>query len=150
MRDHVWNLRSRRSLRRIQTCFERSRGLFGTRLVEFSVQGNHLHLILEADDNLALSRAVQGLCIRIARALNAMMERKGKVFGDHYHAHLLRSPAELVNAIAYVLGNAHRHFGRGSRDPYSSAVPSARPALAEPRGWLLRTGWTRAKRWLRL
>ena len=55
--------------------------------MEFSVQGNQL--ILEADDNQALTRALQGLCIRIARALNKMMGRSGKVFGDHYHARLL-------------------------------------------------------------
>ena len=39
--------------------------------------GNHLHLIVEADGNEALSRAMQGLCIRIAKALNAMMNLAG-------------------------------------------------------------------------
>ena len=145
MRDHVWNLRSRRSFRRLRRCFEKARGRFGARLVEFSVQGNHLHLIVEADDNEALSRALQGLCIRIARALNKMMGRTGKVFGDHYHAHLLTSPTALANAISYVLGNAAHHFGGGGRDPYSSAEPSAREVLAEPRTWLLRVGWRRAR-----
>ena len=144
MRDHVWNLRSRRSFQRLKTCFERSRGRFGARLIEFSVQGNHLHLILEADGNEALSRALQGLCIRIARALNKMMDRKGPVFGDHYHAHLLSSPTALANAIAYLLGNAAHHFGVAGRDPYSSAEPAAREVLSEPRTWLLRLGWRRA------
>ena len=145
MRHHVWNLRSRRSFRRIRSCFEKARGRFGARLVEFSVQGNHLHLILEADDHQALSRALQGLCIRIARALNKMMGRAGKVFGDHYHARLLRSPAALAGAIAYVLGNAAHHFGVRGADPYASRAPDAQASLAAPRSWLLREGWRRVK-----
>jgi hypothetical protein len=80
----VWNLRSSRAFRCIRRCLKRARGRFGARLIEFSVLGNHLHLILEADSDAALSRAMQGICIPIARALNAMMERAGAVFSDHY------------------------------------------------------------------
>ena len=43
----------------------------GLRIVQFSVQGNHLHLIVEADSSTALSRGMQGLCIRLAKALKA-------------------------------------------------------------------------------
>jgi hypothetical protein len=111
--------------------------------VEFSVQGNHLHLIVEADSNEALSRAMQGLCIRLAKSLNAMMRRAGAVFADHYHSRLLRTPAELVNAIRYVLGNAAHHFGRRRRDPFSSATVRD-GVLARPVGWLLRAGFRRA------
>src|ERR1700687_5828619 len=130
MREYVWNLRSGRSFRRIKACFEKSRGLFGARLIEFSVQGNHLHLIIEVDDSEALSRGMQGLCIRIAKALNRMMQRTGKVFADHYHSHLLRSPTELVNAIRYVLDNAAHHFGLRDVDPYSSRAPEGRAVVA--------------------
>jgi putative transposase len=152
MRDHVWNLRSGRSFRRIRRCFEKARGRFGSRLVEFSVQGNHLHLIVEADGNEALSRALQGLCIRLAKALNAMMKGTGAVFADHYHSRLLRTPTELVNAIRYVLGNAAHHFGRAAAeraDPFSSAalpVPDRDCVLARAVGWLLRVGRRRAEK----
>src|SRR5712692_9350656 len=134
VRETVWNLRSSRSFRRIRRAFEKARGRFGMRLIHFSVLGNHLHLIVEADDNPALSRAQQGLCIRIAKALNAMMERSGKVFDDHYFARLLRTPTELVNAIAYVLHNHLHHYGEAQAqlDPYSSASPEAQGVLLEP------------------
>ena len=150
VREEVWSMRSRRSFRRIKSCFEKSCGRFGGRVVEFSVQGNHLHLIVEADSNAALSRALQGLCIRIAKALNALMKRAGAVFADHYHARLLRTPTELVRAIRYVLGNAAHHFGgatagEAARDPFSSAALAERAGvLATPLGWLLRVGWRRA------
>ena len=147
MRDHVWNLRSGRSYRRLLACFEKSRGRFGARLIEFSVQGNHLHLVIEAESDVSLSRALQGLCIRIARSLNSLMRRSGKVFADHYHARLLRSPTELIRALRYVLGNAAHHFGAVGVDPRCSAalVVAERLALLAPgRSWLLREGLARA------
>ena len=144
VKEHVWNLRSRRSFRRIRRAFEKARGRFGARLIEYSVQGNHLHLILEADDNDALSRAMQGLCIRLAKALNALMSRAGRVFDDHYFGRLLKSPTELTRAIAYVLGNHQRHFGGSPEaDAYSSATLSQAERvelLSFPVGWLLRVG----------
>ncbi|SRR5260221_1745784 len=141
MKPHVWNLRSSRAYRRIRACFEKARGRFGARLIEYSVQGNHLHLIVEADDTEALSRGMQGLCIRLAKALNAMMRRAGRVFDDHYFSRLLRSPTELVRAIRYVLHNAAHHFGISGVDLFSSAaLPTDALEVAPPRGWLLRTG----------
>jgi REP element-mobilizing transposase RayT len=147
-RDTVWNLRSGRSYRRIRRAFEKARGRFGVRLIHFSIQGNHLHLIVEADGNEALSRAMQGLCIRIAKVLNAMMERSGSVFDDHYFARLLRTPTELVRAIAYVLGNHTHHFGQIGLDPFSSSalgIEGRERFLAVPVGWLLRVGWKHAR-----
>src|SRR5262249_33506704 len=55
---------------------------FKTRLCEFSIQGNHIHLVVEADDTSALAKAMQGLNVRIARGLNRMMNRKGTVLAD--------------------------------------------------------------------
>ena len=157
---HVWNLRSGRCFKALRRAFAASRGRFGLRLIEFAVLGNHLHLIVEADGTSSLSRGMQGLNIRIARALNRVMRRRGRVFADHYHERLLTTPSELVHAIGYVLGNAAHHYGTRQHssarqkgeagDPFSSA--HARDLLAAPEGWLLRTGWHRAKRvphWMR-
>jgi REP element-mobilizing transposase RayT len=155
--DHVWNLRSGRTFRLIENCMANALGRFGLRIVQFSVMGNHLHLILEADSNLALSRGMQGLTIRIAKALNRLMARKGRVFSDHYHSRLLPTPTELVNAIGYVLGNHRHHYGHGAIvDPFSSAALKGdrrERVLAHPQTWLLKTGWRRARtrpQWLRL
>jgi len=141
----AWNLRSQRCFGLIEDCIAGARERFGLRVIEFSVLGNHLHLLVEADTDLALSRGMQGLCVRIARALNRLMKRRGRVFDDHYHARLLHSPTQLVNAIAYVLGNHEHHFG-GSRgvDRYSSLATDRARVLVEPRTWLARTGWRRS------
>jgi REP element-mobilizing transposase RayT len=141
----VWNLRSRRCFRAMRQCFADAAGRMGLRLVHFSVLGNHVHLIVEANDKEALSRGMQGLCIRLAKALNRVMGRSGPVFGDHYHSRLLRTPTEVVNAIAYVLDNHTHHYdGNAGRDPYSSAA--VKDEVLEPRTWLLRIGWRRVRR----
>lgn len=154
--EHVWNLRSRRCFRMIEACLAEARGRLGLRFIEFTVLGNHLHLLVEADSAHSLSRGMQGLGIRVAKALNRLMRKRGRVFADHYHSRLLRTPTELVNALAYVLGNHAHHFGgREGRDTFSSAAytPQRRDlVLSHPRAWLFRTGWRRAPRrlpWLR-
>ncbi len=119
------------------------------RVVHFTVLGNHLQLIVEAEDEVALARGMQGLGVRIARAVNRALARRGSVFADHYHAHLLRSPTEVAHAIAYVLGNYLHHFPdvpveMDSRDPWSSDVRF--DLVAQPPLWLLRVGWQRARR----
>src|SRR4051812_9081334 len=82
------------------------------RVIEFSVQDGHLHLITEADSWKKLSDGVRALEIRIARAINRVLRRKGIVFADRYHARALGSPRETRNALVYVLQNAKKHFQR--------------------------------------
>lgn len=127
----------------------------GFRLIHFSVQSNHLHLIAEADDREALSRGIKGLQVRVARALNKLLQRTGRVFGDRYHAHILKTPTEVRHAIAYVLQNAQKHGLKllGKLDPFSSAhhfagwksIPSepinATSPITKATTWLLNKGW---------
>jgi len=55
---------------------------FRGRLCHFSVQYDHLHLRVEAANREALSQALHALAIRIARAINRVLGRKGCVFAD--------------------------------------------------------------------
>jgi hypothetical protein len=106
-------------------------------------------MLVEADGRESLSRGMQGLAIRMARALNRAWTRTGKVFADRYHAHVLRTPREVRNALAYVLGNARKHGARllEAIDPFSSAAWfeswSDSAPVARARTWLLRVGWRR-------
>ena len=123
-----------------------ARDRLGVRVMHFAVLGNHLHRIVEADSSAALSRGMQGLTIRMAKALNVALKRSGTVFADHYHSRLLATPTEVANAVRYVRENAAHHFpaSAGGEDPFTSG---ARPDLAAPaRTWLLTVGWTRARR----
>src|SRR6266436_4666642 len=152
MRREVWNLRTHRCFRAIKRALERGCERFGFRLVQFSVQANHLHFIVEAPDAVALGRAMKGLEVRMARALNKVMSRRGPVFADRYHAHLLESPREAFQAVRYVLENWAVHAEReGQRrpvgaDPFSSASRHEGPPLvAEAEWWMLRVGIERAR-----
>jgi len=131
----------------------------GFRLVQFSVQNDHLHLIVEGKDRGTLVRGIQGLAIRVAKALNRLWRRTGGVFADRYHDRILRTPREVRNALAYVLQNGKRR-GRGQLkavDAFSSGPwfdgwreklsvrgleGIARP-VAEAKTWLLKLGWRR-------
>jgi len=165
-REHVWNLRSRRSFAAIEAALHGIMPRPDFRVVHFSVQGNHVHLLVEAHGAAALTAGLKALTGRISKHLNAMMAKHGAVFSDRYHAHALKTPREVRNALAYVLLNHRSHLARlgqpcparGEADPYSSAAvfdgwssgalsPSAASAtvlpLAAARTWLLATGWRR-------
>ena len=131
----------------------------GFRIVEFSIQGNHIHLLCEADSQEALSRAMNGIQSGMARRLNRHWNRKGKVFADRYHAEAISTPTQCHYTLIYVLANAKKHGSRplGSGvDPFSTAPwfpfdnpepphPLSRDAkpAASPQSWLLREGWSK-------
>ena len=83
-----------------------------------------IHLIVEASDRVALSRGVQGLCIRLARAVNRACGRRGSVFADRYHARALKTPRAVRFALRYVLLNAHKH-GSGAPAGFVDGCSSA-------------------------
>ncbi|HEY1587345.1 MAG TPA: hypothetical protein VGH63_16730, partial [Polyangia bacterium] len=100
--------------------------------VHYAVMGNHVHLIVEANDRRALWRGMQGLGVRMARALNRVMRRSGRVMGDRYHARILKTPSEVKRVRHYLLTNAQHHYGQTTADSYTSVAP-----LVRPRTWLL-------------
>jgi len=90
-----------------------------------------------------------GLTIRLARRLNALLGRRGKLFAQRYHARPLRTPTEVRNAIRYVLLNARHHgaargavMARGWVDPHSSGLwfdgwkAAVRVAAGADQGWV--------------
>ena len=127
MEKDVWNLRSGR-------CFERlSSAMWASvkpsfRVVHYAVMGNHVHFIVEARDRLALSRGMQGLGIRIARRLNRLMARSGRVLADRYHAHILKTPTETQRARHYLVTNARKHYRVAGADPYASQIALVLPS----------------------
>jgi hypothetical protein len=141
------------------------------RVAQYSVQGDHIHLLVEASDRVALFEGVRGLSIRIARRVNMLLSRRGTFFADRWHGRALSSPRAVRHALVYVLANFRKHqVGiTAALDVYSSApyfcsfaeFPHGAPiyepgysfpqALAPPgecavlsaRSWLLSIGWKR-------
>jgi hypothetical protein len=117
------------------------------------VQGNHIHLLIEAPNNEALERGMRGFTIRVAKGLNRVMGRRGPIFADHYHSRVVRTPTEAARAVNYVLGKHAHHaeqwgetVAENELDPFSSAKRDGAKAapVSEPQTWLLKVGWLRA------
>jgi putative transposase len=129
MLPSVWNMRSQRCFSVLQRAMWRgsAKAELGFKLVHFAVMGNHIHMLVEANGKEALSRGMQGLNIRIAKALNRVMGRHGQVLSDHYNAKILRSPSQTLRARAYLLRNAEKHYGWQGADPFASTRPLQLP-----------------------
>ena len=153
----------------LRAAFRAGKDRFGFRLVHYSVQSNHVHLICEAADKESLSKGLQGLGVRIARGLNKLWGRKGKVFDDRYHAQVLSNPRQVRWALGYVLNNTRKHnaellvsknYAKRWLDQsctsvryfpgfifegeYVPAWPVDEDApVMEPKVYLLRVGWER-------
>ncbi len=166
LRSGVPSLRTVPLVREIERSFRIARARPGFRLVHYSLQGNHAHLIVEARDRDALGRGMKSIAARVARAVNRITGHKGRVLSDRYHLRMLTTPKEVRNALRYVLLNGRRHAAAAKRalenalrlDPASSgrwfngwrtrpADPRANETIERPvataRTWLLAVGWRR-------
>ena len=121
LRSGLPSLREQALLTRVRGALTEGKLRFGARVVHYSVQRDHLHLIMEAHDRTALSRAMRGLGVRVARGINGLLGCEGRVIGDRYHARPLGTPREVRNALRYVLLNFRRHGRSGAFDRASSA-----------------------------
>ena len=156
LRAAVRSLRSQHVVRTVLGALRDSRRA-SFRIVHYSIQHNHLHLILEAESAPQLSSAVRGIMVRIARRVNKLLSRSGRLWADRWHSHALKTPREVRNTLRYVLQNHLKHRSTNTPlDPLSSAqwfngfatpIPATfrsigPPCTAAPK-WLLRVGWER-------
>jgi REP element-mobilizing transposase RayT len=145
MNGETWNMRAGRCFRVLQKAFRSARDRFGMRLCHFSVIGDHVHLLVEAGDERALSKGMQGLGVRMAKALNRVMKKNGRVYRDRYFSRILKTPREVAMAMNYVRCNAEKHgFIRRGIDPRSSWSRDNADCVVLPGTWLLDVGWRRA------
>lgn len=173
MRAGVPSLRLQRVVDAVERTFAEGCAREGFRLVHYSLQGNHAHLIVEARDRDAIGRGMKAIGARLALAVNRVTEHSGRVLADRYHMRLLRTPREVHHALRYVLLNARKHSSGarraaaraidvlldrassarwfdGWRSGRGAAASAPEPAagrikapVARARTWLLSVGWRR-------
>ena len=164
LRRGLPRLRCRSEYRALLACFASGCDRAGFRLTHYAVLNDHLHFLVEARDRQALTRGLQGLAIRIAKALNRLWRRRGGVFADRYHDRILKTPREVRNALVYVLANGRKHATEGREvlvpqaiDTFTSApwfdgfreaitvrgIESMPRPVTDSRTWLLTLGWRR-------
>ncbi len=160
-RSELPTFRSQRIQRMLRGILERQLHRRAYRLdfqvVHYSIQSNHLHLIVEASDTRSMRAGVSGLVIAFAKRLNELLERlTGKVWGDRYHSRELTTPSEVRRALVYVLQNVRKH-GFELHGPFIDPLTTAKSfagwntpvaddpepfAPRAPRTWLLGEGWS--------
>jgi REP element-mobilizing transposase RayT len=123
------------------------------RVVQFSLQRDHMHLLVEAEDREALTRGMQGLLSGLARVVNTTSGGRGSLWRDRYHARQLGTPKEVRACLVYVLRNSAKHAGTSHAiDLFSSAawfsgfaehgpLRADAPPCVPARRWLLDRGW---------
>ena len=138
------------------------------RVVHLSIQGTHVHLLVEAHDRAALARGMRGFEISAAKQINRTLskrrraKRRGGVFPDRYHVEIIKTRRGARHALSYVLNNWRKHEENLATpdyriDPFSSAstfdgwaeldepqaeVPDFEPLpVWRPKSWLLKDGW---------
>ncbi len=166
-------LRQKKYFRLVQGALLKAKAK-GLRVIHFSVQSNHVHLIVESSCKEELSCGMQSLCTSLAKRINFHLGRCGSVFKDRYHIRVLKTPGEIKKALVYVFQNWAKHSGVKWRfDPYStllgfgdkvalglgkvntsSLFPSVKAKelvkeelckmTSKPKTWLLVTGWKKA------
>jgi len=158
----IQSLRQSEPFAVIQQSFVSAKDRTDFRIVHFSVQTNHLHLIVEAHDARALGCGMRSLGVQMASGLNGIQGRSGQVFRDRYHHEVIQSPRQMRHTYVYVLNNASRHGIRtiGGCDPYSSgdsfdgwveeccarkglAIPLEPAPCSAAQSWLATVGWRR-------
>jgi REP element-mobilizing transposase RayT len=167
VRPDVPSLRSVALVREFRRSLAEASERGSYRVAHYSLQGDHAHLIVEAQGKDSLAAGMKSIGARLARAANRVFGRSGPVLDGRYHHRALRTPREVRRALVYVLTNARRHLRKAGRkvsavapflDPASSArwfdgwrskaasrLPEnvASCEVARPRTWLLRVGWRR-------
>ena len=162
VKKDVHALRSAKLVDELERSWREVRERRRFRLVHYSIQGDHVHMVVEAASARDLACGLKSVVARFGRAVNRVFHRAGQVLGDRSHVHVLRAPREVRNAIAYVLLNARRHLAQARRmlsrlasiDPASSgrwfdgwlggsADSTDPPSVSTPRTRLLVAGWRR-------
>lgn len=104
---------SRKALEVLRGTLEAVKERSGFRVLHSAVDGRNLRLIVEADGREALTRGMQSLQIRAARALNADKGRKGRVFADRFGERVLRTKGEVDSERKALAAFVEIAAGRG-------------------------------------
>ncbi|MBN4059223.1 transposase [Endomicrobium sp. AH-315-J14] len=155
------NLRRNRPTGRIKRIFRAEKNRKGFRLVHFVIMEDHLHLICEANSTQAMSRGIQRISSRAARSLNKLFKRRGRLFADRFHDHVMKKPREVRNVLRYVLLNTQKDTAKqglfyegidgwssgawfdGWKDIQPRPPPDEDPPVTEAKSYLLSKLWRR-------
>ena len=96
-------IRNKDCLKHLKAAIQNARS-HGLKIIHFSLQSNHVHLLVEAQDNSVLTKGMRSLLISFSKRV-----KEGRIQLERYHLHVLKTLAETKNALHYVLFNEQKH-----------------------------------------
>lgn len=122
VRENKADIQNKRLLKSLHHAIKRAR-LKSLRVIHYTLEYNHLHLLVEADNNKHLGQSMQALGISLAKAINKYKGVKGAVYKHRYHLRKIHTARELKNVLHYIFQNGMKHKRcKSVLDLYNSAI----------------------------
>lgn len=126
VRENKADIKSKRILKSLHHAIMRAR-LKKLKVIHYTLEYNHVHLLVEALDHKVMHQAMQALGISFSKAINKAKAAKGGVYKHRYHLRKLASSKELRNVLHYIFSNGVHHRRTTSMlDPYNSMIAEER------------------------
>lgn len=94
----------------------------GLSIVHYTLEFDHVHMLVETNNNETLARGMQSFGITLSKGINKIKATSGQVFKTRYHFRKLKTPSEIKNALAYILGNGIKHKSSSFINQYNTLM----------------------------
>ncbi len=133
VRENKADIQNKRILKALHHAIKRAR-LKGLKIVHYTLEYNHVHLLVESVDNKILHSGMQAFGITIAKAINKIKRVKGSVYKNRYHLRLINSARQLKNVLNYIFENGIKHRRTNSRiDLFNSMIAESKMNVLYPK-----------------
>lgn len=133
VRENKADIQNKRILKALHYAIKRAR-LKGLRIVHYTLEYNHVHLLVESVDNKMLHKGMQAFGITIAKAINKIKRTKGTVYKNRYHLRVINSPRQLKNVLHYIFNNGIKHKRTHSQiDLFNSMIAEVKLNILYPK-----------------
>lgn len=120
------DIQNKRILKALHHAIKRAR-LKGLKVIHYTLEYNHVHLLVESVDNKILHKGMQSFGITISKAINKIKQTKGAVYKNRYHLRIINSAKQLKNVLHYIFSNGIKHKRTNSKiDLFNSMIAESK------------------------
>jgi REP element-mobilizing transposase RayT len=81
----------------------------GLRIIHFTLEYDHVHLLVESDCKIKLGRGMMRFGVTLAKGINKFQKGSGQVYKHRYHQRFINSGRDLKNVLNYIFKNGLKH-----------------------------------------
>ena len=108
VRENKADIQNKIVLKSLHRAIMRGR-LKGLKIIHYTLEYNHVHILVEAKNNRVLHQGMQSFGITLSKAINRFKKAKGTVYKHRYHFRQISSLRDLRNVVKYILNNGVKH-----------------------------------------